>query len=397
MKAATFAALAASATFACSSTRIPEAAVATPIGVARTTSAEIVDQTRLQDRLREAFLDRATWSHAFVVASLSRAPDRDVTRDRLFRAQAEVGELYAPFHGARSGEELARLLRGEASNLSAAAGAAASGDEAGVERARRAMHLDATRVATFLASQDPALSQRGLGVTLRSEVDDAIGEIQARAAGDYGTAENHADKVDGQALALGDILAGAIVEQFPGEVGPAQLDARAQSTHVVMRDAFYARGALLHVYAVEASGPAAARRSAELRMMQNAGAIARPFAFFYGDAAGAELARLLRVEMRDAIAVVGAIEAGENEPAAARRAWDDADRVAAFVAGANPRVDRATLARQMHACISAALDDARARADRSWTASARAADELRSRSVRVGDMLSGAIVSQFEL
>ena len=398
MKAVSFAALAASAMFACSSTRTPEAATATRIGVTRTTGAEIVDQTRLQDRLREAFLDRATWSHAFVVASLSWAPDRDVTRDRLFRAQAEIGELYAPFHGERSGEELTRLLRREASDLSAAASAAASGDAAGVERARRAMHLDASRVATFLASQNPALSQRGLGIGLRSEVEDAIGEIRARAAGDYGAAENDADSVDGQALALGDILAGAIVEQFPGEVGPAQLDARAQSTHVVVRDAFYARGALLHVYAVEARGPSAATRSAELRMMRNAGAIARPFAFFYGDAAGAELAQLLRAETRDAIAAVDAIEAGASEPTGVRRAWDDdADRVAAFVARANPRVDRSTLAREMHACISAAIDAARARAERNWTASVRAADELRFRSVRGGDMLSGAIVSQFQL
>ena len=354
------------------------------VGVTSLTAASMTTETGLQDRMREMFLDRAAWTRLYAVALWSKAPDANVTRARLMRTNADIGDVLARFYGRAAGDRVTRMLDDGIDWQASAVRGAMAGDQARVAEARHGWFIDSSRLATWLATLNPAFSQAGLSIALRTSAADAVN--QANGAGD-------AQSMIGQSLALADILAGGIAEQFPRKVAGPALDPRAQSVRVVLRDAFAVRGMLLHEYVVAPSA------GAKERIAASGSAVVRPLGFFYGAALATELGEIMQRDARDAAATIDAARAGDETALdAARNAWGvDADSFAMLLSRANSRFDRNTIDRAMRDAIAAAVTDARHRGDGDWAASAQAADVLRGRMARVGDVLSGPTISQFAL
>src|SRR6185503_3608289 len=124
------------------------------------------------------------------------------------------------------------------------------------------------------------------------------------------------------------------------------------------------------------------------RVAASGSAVVRPLGFFYGAALATELGEIMQRDARDATATLDA----------ARNAWGvDADRFAILLSRANSRFDRNTIDRALRDAIAAAVTDARRRRDANWVTGADAADVLRGRMARVGDVISGPTISQFAL
>jgi len=354
------------------------------VGVTSLTAASVITETGLQDRMREMFLDRAAWTRLYAVALWSKSPDANVTRARLMRTDAEIGGVFARFYGRAAGDRLTRMLDDGLDWQAAAVRGAMAGDHARVAEARHGWFIDSSRLATWLATLNPAFSQAGLSIALRTIAAEAVN--QANGAGD-------AEAMVGQNLALADIFAGGIAEQFPRKVAGPALDPRAQSVRVVLRDAFAVRGMLLHEYVV---APSVGARE---RVAASGSAVVRPLGFFYGAALATELGEIMQRDARDATATIDAALSGDESALdAARNAWGvDADRFAILLSRANSRFDRNTIDRALRDAIAAAVTDARRRRDANWVTGADAADVLRGRMARVGDVISGPTISQFAL
>jgi hypothetical protein len=134
------------------------------------------------------------------------------------------------------------------------------------------------------------------------------------------------------------------------------------------------------------------------RLLENQDDIGDAIKPFYGDAAGEELSRLLREHILIAADLIAAAMAGDQTAVATHQArWrDNADRIAAFLNGANPREWKL---REMKAMLYEHLDlttaEVVARLQGDWAADVAAYDAIHVQALKMADELSTGIVEQF--
>jgi hypothetical protein len=134
------------------------------------------------------------------------------------------------------------------------------------------------------------------------------------------------------------------------------------------------------------------------RLLENQDDIGDAIKPFYGDAAGEELSRLLREHILIAADLIAAAMAGDQTAVATHQArWrDNADRIAAFLNGANPREWKL---HEMKAMLYEHLDlttaEVVARLQGDWAADVAAYDAIHVQALKMADELSTGIVEQF--
>lgn len=119
---------------------------------------------------------------------------------------------------------------------------------------------------------------------------------------------------------------------------------------------------------------------------------------FYGDAAGASLAALLRGHILTAAKLIGAAKSGDTAAvSAASAAWyANADSIATFLSSANPRQwPVATLRAAMKMHLDLTLQEATARLHGDWAADIAAYDAVHRHILQLADVLSDGIIKQF--
>src|SRR5262245_11112239 len=137
--------------------------------------------------------------------------------------------------------------------------------------------------------------------------------------------------------------------------------------------------------------------ASEARLLRNQSDIGRAITPYYGKPAGARLTALLREHILIAVDVLTAAKAGDAQGLAQAQArWTgNADRIAAFLAGANPAWPRAEMRGMMRRHLKLTTDEAVARLTGDLGGDVRAYDRVHVQILRMADMLSSGIVSQF--
>ena len=133
------------------------------------------------------------------------------------------------------------------------------------------------------------------------------------------------------------------------------------------------------------------------RLLQNQDDIGNAIAAFYGDAAGAQFASLLREHILVAAALVTAAIAGDSAEVAVQqdRWYANADEIAAFLAGANPAWPEATLREMMRTHLDQTLAEATHRLQGDWDADVADYDHIVDHILEMADTLSDGIIQQF--
>ena len=134
------------------------------------------------------------------------------------------------------------------------------------------------------------------------------------------------------------------------------------------------------------------------RLLQNQTDIGDAIKPFYGEAAGEELTRLLREHILIAADIIAAAKAGDNAGVtAAQTRWTaNADEIATFLAGANPRSwNLDEMKTMLHEHLRLTTDEALARLQADWDADVVAYDEIHRQALGMADMLSNGIIKQF--
>ena len=134
------------------------------------------------------------------------------------------------------------------------------------------------------------------------------------------------------------------------------------------------------------------------RLLQNQTDIGDAIKPFYGEAAGAELTRLLREHITIAADLIGAAKAGDEAGVvAAQTAWGaNADAIAEFLHGANPlHWPLANLRTMLHEHLALTTREAVARLQGDWAADVAAYDEIHVQALHMADTLSVGIIEQF--
>ncbi len=134
------------------------------------------------------------------------------------------------------------------------------------------------------------------------------------------------------------------------------------------------------------------------RLLQNQVDIGNAIKPFYGDAAGERLTALLKDHIAIAGEVLAAAKAGRTEPltSASRRWYANADDIAAFLSSANPQAwPLAEVKSMMSEHLDLTTAEVVAHLKGQWQADVAAYDSVHAAILKMADMLSSGIISQF--
>ena len=134
------------------------------------------------------------------------------------------------------------------------------------------------------------------------------------------------------------------------------------------------------------------------RLLANQDEIGDAVKPFYGDAAGEQLAALLREHIAGAADLLAAAKAGDADALkAATEAWyANGDEIASFLAAANPRQwPVAEMNDMMRDHLGLTLAEAVARLQGRYAEDIAAYDEIHAQILHMADMLSDGIIAQF--
>lgn len=134
------------------------------------------------------------------------------------------------------------------------------------------------------------------------------------------------------------------------------------------------------------------------RLLKNQSDIGNAIKSFYGDAAGDKLTTLLKEHITTAAEVVAAAKAKDKskQDDATKRWYANADEIASFLNGANPRNwQLQDMKSMMHEHLGVTTEEAVARLNADWTADIAAYEKVHGQILGMADMLSAGIISQF--
>ena len=180
----------------------------------------------------------------------------------------------------------------------------------------------------------------------------------------------------------------------------------ATSAHAHSRDKFQADMRKLwedHVtwtrlYIISATAGLPDTQLTTQRLLDNQRDIGNAVVDFYGADAGKKLTALLREHILNAAELVGAAKAGDQaKVAAAKKKWyDNANEIAAFLHGANPKHwPLATLQSLMKTHLDQTLDEATHRLQGKTAEEIKDYDAIVNHILMMADALSDGIIAQF--
>ena len=134
------------------------------------------------------------------------------------------------------------------------------------------------------------------------------------------------------------------------------------------------------------------------RLLQNQVDIGNAIKPYYGDAAGEKLTALLKVHITTAAELVAAAKAGDTAKMseANKRWYANADEIAAFLSGANPKSwPPAEMKAMMHEHLDLTTAEVVARLKGNWADDVAAYEKIHNQILQMADMLTTGIINQY--
>jgi hypothetical protein len=133
------------------------------------------------------------------------------------------------------------------------------------------------------------------------------------------------------------------------------------------------------------------------RLLHNQDDIGNAVKPFYGEEAGKKLASLLRDHILIATEVVkAAMDGKSDELTKAQAKWTaNADEIAAFLSGANPKWDKAKLEDMLHKHLEYTTQEVVSRLKADWPGDITAYDKGHAHMLMFADTLTAGLVAQF--
>ena len=201
-------------------------------------------------------------------------------------------------------------------------------------------------------------------------------------------------------MTMGTTALAAVVFAAPGPrpAAAAVGDSPSAMLHDTMRKLWIDHVAWTRMYIISAVAGLPDTKPTTDRLLQNQADIGNAVAGYYGAEAGTRLTALLKDHILQAAELVTASKAGDQAKAAdAKTRWyKNADQIAEFLAGANPKHwPVATLKSAMKTHLDQTLEEASDRIQGKYDEDIKDYDEIVAHILTMADLLSSGIVKQF--
>lgn len=259
-------------------------------------AAAAPDAAALRTGLTTLLEDHVYGTAAAAGATLAAGPRSAVARASLAvldENSVTLGHAIGGIYGPRAGARFLALWRQHNGYIAAYARARAAGDDAATRQAREQLDGYRARFGALMAAADPDLPQDAVAAGLKPQIAAQLQAIDAAGARTLGTAGAVAAAAE-TAPAVAQVIAGAVVKQFPDRFGGgvdspqaqvASLLAAQLSSDVWLTQLAAGTGIRAGFDSGEFSGAAAATRTNTIALAQTVGHL-------YGPAAGRRFAAL---------------------------------------------------------------------------------------------------------
>jgi hypothetical protein len=168
--------------------------------------------------------------------------------------------------------------------------------------------------------------------------------------------------------------------------------------HDAMRKLWEDHVTWTRLFIVSALGDLPDKGATTDRLLQNQVDIGNAIKPYYGDAAGEKLTALLKTHITTAAELVAAAKANDTAKMteANKRWYTNADEIAAFLSGANPKSwPPAEMKQMMHEHLDLTTAEVVAHLKGNWADDVAAYDKIHSQILQMADMLTAGIINQY--
>ncbi|MGE7024132.1 hypothetical protein [Solibacillus cecembensis] len=163
---------------------------------------------------RLLWLEHVNWTRMTITSIVFQLPDLPFVEQRLLQNATDLGNCLRPFYGDQIADHYAKLIHEHLVIAAELVTAAAKGDAITAEVKEKAWYKNADDIALFLSSINPYLSYEALQKMLYKHLEltkiEAVTMIQQKYKEDVAVF----DEIEAEALAMSDMIASAIVQQF---------------------------------------------------------------------------------------------------------------------------------------------------------------------------------------
>jgi hypothetical protein len=361
-------------------------------------NAAPVSATAFRDTMRKLWEDHITWTRLYIISAAADLPEKDATTQRLLQNQVDIGDAIKPYYGDAAGGQLTALLKDHILDAAALLTAAKAGNDAGVQDASTKWYANADDIATFLNTANPEnWPLDTMKSAMKAHLDQTLQEAVDHLKGNYAADEADYDQVHEHILMMADMLSDGIIKQFPDMFTTTSSEAET-SFHQTMRKLWEDHITWTRLFIVSASAGLPNTDSTTQRLLQNQVDLGDAVKAFYGNAAGDQLAALLKDHILDAAALLTAAKAGDDAgvKTASDKWYANANDIAAFLNSANPdNWPLATLQSSMKAHLDQTLQEAVDHLKGNYSGDVADYDQVHEHILMMADTLSSGIIAQF--
>ena len=173
---------------------------------------------------------------------------------------------------------------------------------------------------------------------------------------------------------------------------------KAAGLHDAMRKLWEDHVTWTRLFIVSALADLPDKGATTARLLQNQVDIGNAIKPYYGDAAGEKLTALFQTHITTAAELVAAAKASDTAKMteANKRWYANADEIAAFLSGANPKSwPAAEMKAMMHEHLDLTTAEVVAHLKGNWADDVAAYDKIHSQILQMADMLTTGIINQY--
>src|SRR5687768_12040158 len=169
----------------------------------------------LKSDMRKLWEDHIIWTRNVIFNIIDELPGTTEAVNRLLQNQVDIGNAIKPYYGNSAGNQLTALLHDHITIAADLLTALKNDNTAAFNTAYAQWVANANAIAALLSSVNPNWPLAEMQSMMQEHLALTAAEALARKTGNYSGDVTAFDNVQGQILAMADMLTEGIVKQFP--------------------------------------------------------------------------------------------------------------------------------------------------------------------------------------